>query len=140
MAFIIKEMRSNKRIDASNQKFYNRYYRWASRWQPHMDYLELHNGVNLYAKRHSSREQKLSARRQITFAEETPELMDETAQGEWLDFLCEHGLAYLKAHLKYLSQAKFECERIEEEIQDRIHIHFYRSRPGKVTKETNKTP
>ncbi len=99
-----------------------------------MDYLELHEGVNLYAKRRSSRESRLSSRRQITFVEETPELMDETARGDWLDFLCEQGLSYLRAHAKYLSQAQFEILRLEEESQDRVQIRFIRGRPGKIKK------
>jgi hypothetical protein len=130
--FITEEIAANEKISSSNNKFYDRYYRWASRWQPHMNYLELYDGVNLYSKRRSSRESKLSTRRRITFVEETPELMDETAHGNWLEFLCEQGLAYLRAHSKYLYQAKFETARLEEESQDRIHIWFIRSRPGKV--------
>ncbi|MGD8535102.1 MAG: M14 family metallopeptidase [Candidatus Aminicenantes bacterium] len=132
MKFITEEIQANERFHTSNQKFYNRYFRWASRWQPHMDLLELHDGVNLYAKRRSSRESRLSPRRQITFVEETPELMDETAHGDWLDFLCEQGLTYLRAHAKYLSQAQFEILRLEEEGQDRVQIRFIRSRPGKI--------
>ena len=132
--FIIKEIKTNERINSSNKKFYDRYYRWASRWQPHMDYLELHDGVNLYAKRRSSQASKLSTRRKITFVEETPELMDETAHGSWLNFLCEQGLTYLRAHMKYLSQVKFEIVRLEEESRDRIHIRFIRSRPGEIKK------
>jgi hypothetical protein len=134
MKFITEEIQANERFQASNKKFYNRYFRWASRWQPHMDYLELQDGVNLYAKRRSSRESRLSSRRQITFVEETPELMDETAHGDWLDFLCEQGLTYLRAHAKYLSQAQFEIIRLEEEGQDRVQIRFIRSRPGKIKK------
>ena len=68
----------------------------------------------------------------MTFVEETPELMDETAQGQWLDFLCTQGLTYLRAHAKYLTQAEFEIARIEEEFQDKVQIQFIRSRPGKV--------
>ena len=97
-----------------------------------MNYLEVHDGVNLYAKRRSSRESKISARRRITFVEETPELMDETAQEEWLDFLVTQGLTYLRAHAKYLSQAQYETMRIEEEGQDRVHVQLIRSRPGKI--------
>ncbi len=134
MKFITEEIQANEGFHASNQKFYDRYFRWASRWQPHMDILELHDNVNLYAKRRSSRESRLSPRRQITFAEETPELMDETAHGDWLDFLCEQGLTYLRAHAKYLSQAQFEIIRIEEEGQDRVQIRFIRGRPGKIKK------
>jgi hypothetical protein len=132
MKFITEEIQANERFHASNKIFYERYFRWASRWQPHMDYLELHDGVNLYAKRRSARESRLSSRSQITFVEETPELMDETARGDWLDFLCEQGLTYLRAHAKYLSQAQFEILRLEEEGQDRVQIRFIRGRPGKI--------
>jgi hypothetical protein len=132
---ITREINSNAEFQESNRKFYDRYYRWATRWQPHMNYLEDHDGVNMYAKRRSSRESRLSNRRRITFAEETPELMDETAQGQWLEFLVTQGLTYLRAHAKYLSQAMFETVRIEEEGQDRVHVHLIRGRPGKILKE-----
>jgi hypothetical protein len=131
---IIEEMQANERIRESNRKLYDRYHRWASRWQPHLAYLELHDGLNLYAKRRSSQENVLSLSSQPAFVSETPELMDETARGAWLDFVCEQGLTYLRAHLKYLAQAKFETARIEEEIQNRIRIQFVRGRPGSVTK------
>ncbi len=129
-AHIVKEMNSKTKIKGSNKKLYDRYFRWAVRWQPHMNYLELYDGLNLYAKRRSSRESILTNRRKLTFVEETPELMDETAHGEWLDFLCEQGLTYIMAHVKYLSQVNYPIERIEEESQDRIHIRFVRGRPG----------
>ncbi len=131
-SFITREINTNEKFRESNKKFYDRYFRWAARWQPHLNYLEDHDGVNLYAKRRSSRESRLSNRSRITFVEETPELMDETAQGGWLDFLVTQGLTYLRAHAKYLSQTRFETVRIEEESQDRIHIQLIRSRPGKV--------
>ena len=133
--FITQEINTNAKFQESNRKFYDRYYRWAARWQPHMNYLEDHDGVNLYAKRRSSRESKLSDRRRITFVEETPELMDETAQEKWLDFLVTQGLTYLRAHAKYLSQARYETVRIEEEGQDRIHVQLVRSRPGKIQQD-----
>jgi hypothetical protein len=74
----------------------------------------------------------MTDRRKMTFIEETPEVMDETARGAWLDFLCRQGLAYLRAHIKYLSEAEYDFARIEEEIQDRIHIQFLRGRPGRL--------
>jgi hypothetical protein len=132
---ITQEINQNMDFRVSNQKFYDRYYRWAARWQPHMNYLEDHDGVNLYAKRRSSRESRLSNRRRTTFVEETPELMDETAQGSWLGFLVEQGLTYLRAHANYLSRARYEVVRIEEEGQERVHIQLIRSRPGKIVKE-----
>jgi len=127
---IIRGMQGQPDIHDSNHKFYDRYERWAARWHPHMNYLERHDGVNLYAKRRSSRESRLSERRRITYVEETTELMDETARGEWLDFLSRQGLSYLKAHADYLWDTRFIRERIEEESDDRIHISFVRKRPG----------
>ncbi len=132
--FIINEMQADPRIKDSNRKFYDRYARWATRWQPHSDFLEIYDGLDLYAKRRGSTENRLSARTQTTFVEETPELMDETARGAWLDFLSTQGITYLRAHLKYLAQAKFETARIEEESGDRIRIQFLRSRPGTIKK------
>ncbi len=131
---IIQGMQARPDIHASNQRFYDRYYRWASRWQPHMNYLERTQGVNIYAKRRSAGESRMSGRRRITYVEETPELMDETAQGPWLDFLVEQGLTYLKAHAEYLMETPFTRVRIEEESGERIHISFVRKRPGEARK------
>lgn len=130
--FIIREITANEEFLASSAKFHDRYYRWATRWQPHMDTMEIREGVNLYAKRRSTQEAKISDRRRMTFVEETPELMDETAQGKWLDFLCSQGLTYLRAHAKYLFQTEFDIVRIDEERQDRVQVQFVRARPGKV--------
>jgi hypothetical protein len=129
---IISELEADEKIRLSNEKFYDRYWRWAGRWQPHLNPLELHDGLNIYAARRSSQENRLSPRTRLTYVDETPELMDETASGEWLGFLCEQGLAYLRAHAKYLSTARHEVGRIEEEIQDRIRFQFSRTRPGRA--------
>lgn len=130
--FIIAEMNTDPRIMASNRMFYGRYDRWASRWQPHLNPLELYDGVNLFAARRSPTENRLTARSRMTYIEEIPELMDETARGAWLGFLSTQGLTYLRAHMKYLSRAKFDIVRIEEEVQDRIRIQFLRGRPGRI--------
>lgn len=134
LGFIVRELGADEKIKDSNRKFYDRYGRWAGRWAPHMDSLEIYDGVNVFAKRKSPAEAKMSARAQTTFVEETPELMDETATGPWLSFLCDQGLAYLRAHVNYLTQAAFAIVRLEEEIQDRVRISFLRARPGTVKK------
>ncbi len=132
--YIIEGLHSPENIRLSNKSLYDRYFRWAARWHPHMNNLEIQGGVNIYSKRQSPTESKLTERRKITFAEETPELMDETAQGKWLDFLVEQGLAYIKAHALYLSESTFQISRIEEEIKNKICIQFIRSRPGEPEK------
>jgi hypothetical protein len=132
--FITTEMNADPRLKESNKRFYDRYARWSARWQPYVGPLELYDGVNIYARRRGGSENRLTLRAQTTYAEETPELMDETARGLWLDFLSTQGLSYLRAHLKYLSQAKFETARIEEEAGERVRIQIVRARPGTTRK------
>ncbi len=133
LSFVTREIQGDERIKDANKRLYDRYNRWAARWQPFLNPLEVTDGVNVYAKRRSSRENRLTLRSRLTFAEETPELMDETASGAWLSFLCEQGLAYVQAHVKYLSQARFGTARIEEEVGGRVRIEFHRERPGTVS-------
>jgi hypothetical protein len=130
MKLIADELRADPRFADSNRKFYDRYGRWAARWAPHMNDLEITDGVNIYAKRKGPGESRLTARSQTTFAEQTPEVMDETATGDWLDFLCEQGLAYLRAHVHYLERTPYDVVRIEEEGRNRTRLTFVRGRPG----------
>ncbi|MBD3413454.1 MAG: hypothetical protein GF421_03360 [Candidatus Aminicenantes bacterium] len=133
--YIIENLNSFEDIRSSNQSLYNRYFRWAARWHPHMNHLEIQSGVNIYSQRRSSNENKLTERRKITFAQQTPELMDETARGSWLEFLVQQGIAYIKAHALYLTERSYPISRIEEMVRDKIHIQFIRSRPGESEKE-----
>ncbi len=128
---IAAELDADPVIAASNRGFYDRYERWASRWAPHMNALELTDGVAIFAKRRGPTENRMSPRAQTTFSEQTPELMDETATGNWLEFLCGQGLAYLRAHVKYLTQAEYPVVRIEEEVRDRTRLTLVRGRPGR---------
>jgi len=135
LGFVARELQSEPGVPESNRKFYDRYRRWAGRWAPHMDVLEIHGGVNIFTERRSSTENKLSPRTRTTFVEETPELMDETAAGAWLDVLCRQGLAYLRAHVKYLERAEFAVVRVEEETRDRVRLTFLRGRPAPARKD-----
>ncbi len=134
MKLIAMELQGDAEFAASNRKFYDRYERWAARWAPHMNALETADGVNIYAKRRGPSENRLTPRAQTTFVEQTPEVMDETATGDWLDFLCLQGLAYLRAHVKYLDRTGFEVVRIEEEGRNRTRLTFVRGRPGNPEK------
>jgi Zinc carboxypeptidase len=130
LKLIAAELNADPAIAGSNRRFYDRYARWAARWAPHMDALEITDGLNVFAKRRGSTEARMSPRTQTTFNEQTPELMDETASGDWLEFLCRQGLAYLRAHVKYLGQAAPTVVRIEEEVRNRSRITLVRKRPG----------
>ena len=127
---IAAELNADPAIAASNAKFYARYERWAARWAPHMDALEILDRLNIFAKRRGPVEARMTPRTQTTFNEQTPELMDETATGDWLEFLCTQGLAYLRAHVRYLTQADGPVVRIEEEVRNRPRITLVRKRPG----------
>jgi len=127
---IAAELNADPAIAASNRRFYDRYERWAARWAPHMNALEFTDGVAIFAKRKGPTENRMSPRTQTTFNEQTPELMDETATGDWLEFLCGQGLAYLRAHVKYLTQAAYPVVRIEEEVRNRTRLTLVRKRPG----------
>lgn len=131
---LIQEMNADLKIKESNRRFYTRYERWAKRWSPFVSPLEIYDGLNIFAKRQSSTEIRLTPRTQTTWVEETPEVMDETAVGNWLSFLCEQGLTYLRAHAKYLFMAKSETAVIEEEVHNRIRIEYLRGRPATLGK------
>jgi hypothetical protein len=129
---IAEELDADPAMAASNRRFLDRYERWAARWAPHMDDLEIENGLALFAKRKGPTENRMTPRARTTFSEQTPELMDETATGDWLEALCAQGLAYLRAHVKYLARTKFSVVRIEEEVRGRARITLLRGRPGKT--------
>ncbi len=131
---LIEEMNSSPEVRDSNRKFYARYDRWARRWSPFVSPLEIYDGLNIFARRQSSSENRLNQRSQMTLVEQTPEVMDETATGPWLDFLCRQGLTYLRAHARYLAGLVFDTDLIEEEVQNRIRIEFHRRRPGALKK------
>ncbi|HOW86585.1 MAG TPA: M14 family metallopeptidase [Candidatus Aminicenantes bacterium] len=127
---IAAEFGADPALAASNRRFYDRYERWAGRWAPHQDALEVADGIAVYAKRRGPVEGRMTPRTRTTFNEQSPEIMDETASGDWLEFLCAQGLAYLRAHVKYLRQAAAPVVRIEEEIRGRTRITLVRPRPG----------
>jgi len=131
MKAIAAELSADPAIAASNRKFAGRYERWATRWAPHLSPLETTDGVILFARRRGPAENRLTARARTTFSQQTPELMDETATGDWLEFLCAQGLAYLRAHVKYLGQTDYRTVRIEEEVRNRTRLTIVRGRPGK---------
>ncbi len=128
---IAAELNVDPASAASNKRLYDRYERWAGRWAPHMNALEVADGVNIFARRRGPVEGRMTPRTRATFVEETPELMDETATGDWLEFLCGQGLAYLRAHVKYLAGAAAPVVRIEEEVRNRPRITLVRPRPGR---------
>ncbi len=133
LEYINREINSQEEMTRINNHQYQRYRRWAERWQPHIHFLEMHGETNLYFDRRSSKASKPSHRRDITLWEAVTEAMDETAQGHWLNFVCSQGLAFVKAHLDFFSDSETILHREEEEESiGKISITLTRVRPVKA--------
>ena len=129
LQYISRGLETSPESDAFNQRFYRRYERWAVRWQPHVHYLDTVGRTTLFHSRRSGTATRPSPRTRATFAEGIPELMDETAHGEFLAFLSRQGLAYIKSHLDYLADCPVVRVPVDEERADGTLFQVYRRRP-----------
>ena len=132
LRYIDKELTADPDAANLNERIYDRYWRWAGRWQPHVVNYELHGRTMMYWERRRSVPRKPSTRTESTVLEGTPEAMDETAQGPWLGVVVNQGLSYLKAHLELLIHADKPVEELEEESGGRIYRTLFRKRPIQV--------
>jgi hypothetical protein len=129
LQYVRAGLEASPESDAFNQRFYRRYERWAVRWQPHVHYLDRVGRTTIFHTRRSGTSARPTPRSRATFAEGIPELMDETAHGEFLAFLSRQGLAYLKAHLDYLSACPVVRVPVDEERLDHTLFQLFRRRP-----------
>ena len=126
---IAEEVSRDPEVRDTNARIYDRYYRWAIRWQPHVYRLEIQNGTAIYASRRSGNVTKPTGRpRTLAFSGGT-EAMDETAQGPWLDLVTRMGFGYLMASVNFLDEAEYDLYRLEEQRQGRVHLAVIRPRP-----------
>jgi hypothetical protein len=121
-----------------NRRMYDRYWRWAGRWQPHIVNFEVHGETMIYADRMSDVPRKPSKRTEVTALEGIPEAMDETPGREWMEALVGQGLYYLQAHLRLLADARDVVEQLEEESGGRVHRSIFRRRPITLSGDTKK--
>ncbi len=126
LSFLAKRLSKDPIFAAFNKKLYNRYYRWAVRWNPHSFKLELHEAQNIYAK--DGRRLKILSSTEETLVSQTPELMDETATGDFLKYLMAFGRKYLRANLDFLLTQKSEVLSIHEEKGLEISLKRIRKR------------
>jgi hypothetical protein len=129
---IAQKMKGDTDVFETNRRVYDRYRRWAQRWQPHLHYMELYDGTNIYKKRRSSSAPRPNLRRDITVLEAIPEAMDETARDEWLKLSIRQGTLFITAFMDLLLDAEKPIERIEEESQNTIHLQVIRHRPVRI--------
>jgi hypothetical protein len=137
---ISEKMKGDKEVFAANQGIYGRYWRWAERWQPHLHYLELYDGTNIYKKRRGSTAARMSPGRKITVLEAIPEAMDETARDEWLQLSIRQGTLFVTAFMDLAIESTKPIERIEEEIGEVIHLQIIRHRPIRLPGMDNGGP
>ena len=126
---IAEEVSRDPEARQTNLRIYDRYRRWALRWQPHVYNLEIHNDTAIYWSRTGGTDQRPPTGPQSTIFSGYTEAMDETAQGPWLDLVTRMGFGYLMASVKFLEEADYELYRLEEERSGRIHIALTRPRP-----------
>ncbi len=129
MEYIQRGMEGVPAIASFDEDFYGRYERWAIRWQPHIHYLDPVGETSLFHTRRSGTATRPGPRLQTTFAEGTPEVMDETERGEFLGFLSQQGLAYIRAHLDYLAVSQPALVPIEEDKSNCTFFQLFRRRP-----------
>jgi hypothetical protein len=131
---ISSNMKKDVELYETNLRIYERYRRWAERWQPHIHYLELYDGTNIYKIRRGSRASRLSKRRRMTVLEAIPEAMDETAQDDWLALAIRQGTTFIKSFMDLAVESKKTIERIEEEYDNAVHLQMVRHRPLRINK------
>ncbi len=126
---IAEEVSRDPEARQTNLRIYDRYRRWALRWQPHVYNLEIHNDTAIYWSRTGGSDQRPPNGPQTTIFSGYTEAMDETAQDPWLDLVTRMGFGYLMASVKFLEEAQYELYRLEEERSGRVHIAVTRPRP-----------
>ncbi len=126
---IAAEVSRDPEVRATNARIYDRYDRWAIRWQPHVYRLEIQNGTAIYASRRSGTVRRPTGRPSTLAFSGSTEAMDETAHGPWLDLVTRMGFGYLMAAVNFLDQAEYELYRLEEERQGRVYLAVLRPRP-----------
>ena len=131
MDYIDQEVSRDEEIKETNRRIYDRYDRWAIRWQPHLYNLDIHGDTAIYSKRRGggvSVANPNSMLRATVFSGGT-EAMDETAQGEWLDLVTRMGFGYLMASVRFLDDAEYQLYRMEGETGGGVRLAKTRPRP-----------
>ena len=74
-----EEVSRDPEVRETNLRIYDRYDRWALRWQPHVCDIEVHNDTAIYSSRRSGTVQRPGTGPQTTIFSGMMEAMDETA-------------------------------------------------------------
>jgi hypothetical protein len=129
--YIAEEVSKDSDVRETNTRIYDRYQRWAIRWQPHVYNLEVYKDTAVYYSRRGGGVSVASPNsliRSTVFSGMT-EAMDETAQGPWLDMVTRMGFGFLMASVRFLDEAEYELYRMEGESGGSVRIAVLRPRP-----------
>ena len=129
--YIAEEVSKDPEVRDTNLRIYDRYQRWAIRWQPHLYDLEIHKDTAIYFSRRRSTAPRVGPTGNIMVFSAGTEAMDETAQGEWLDLVSRMGFGFLMASVRFLDDAEYTLYRLEEERQQKVQLSVTRPRPIK---------
>lgn len=132
--YIVRNMRATPGVLAMNARMNARYYRYGQQWDP-LDFQQpIYKGVRIYMAQVGTQPDPkslgfLSRYPDVTYDDGYTEAPDETAYGDWLKLVASAGLAYDRAHLEYLTDAKRKIDRTEEEFFDGVNWKVDRERP-----------
>lgn len=126
---IVTAVTSLPEVDAMNRRVYDRYIKYGTQdMETYREYF--YKGIQLEARlrgRTISGSGVTSPR--ITYYSITTEAADETAYGQWLELVCEAGLAHSSALLRYLSDGVNEIEYAAQEYEDYVIRSAFRKKP-----------
>jgi len=126
---IAKAITSIQEMGALNNRMYKRYKKYGI--QDRENFREyFHNGilVNASIKGRKLTDNKITGPK-VTYFSLTTEAPDETASGDFLDLICQAGLAHTSAVLKYLATGQNRIKYEAKEYQDSVNRYVYRKRP-----------
>jgi hypothetical protein len=129
--YIADEVSADPEVVETNRRIYDRYQRWAIRWQPHLYNLEIYRDTAIYHSRRGGGVSFAGAGSMIrtTVFSGGTEAMDETAQGPWLDLVTRMGFGYLMASVRFLDEADYSLYRMEGQSGVGTRIATTRPRP-----------
>ena len=125
-------------VQSLNERSYDRYHRWAVRWDPDHFKLDITNGVLAYTQIKGSKggaeggNDFMHRNPRITIYRGGTEAPDETAHGDWLKLVATAGLQFDKANLQYLVDGKHVVERKVDPFYGGFYLHMHRPRPPKI--------
>ncbi|MFN8061410.1 MAG: M14 family zinc carboxypeptidase [Vicinamibacterales bacterium] len=142
---ITKNINAVPELKAFNERAYARYRRYGFALDPENFKMDLTNGVMVYtaikgAKADPRAEDFMARQPNVTTWSGSTEAPDETAHGEWLQFVANAGLQFDTAVLDWLLAQPYKVERREEPWSGGMTLAVGRARPPKPETVDDKDP